>query len=192
MKMKKLIATLFILFGVASYSAIFEAGFISPMQLQSPNTDIQGIRVGLIYTDNDDVEGIDVNLIANSKRNFTGLSIGSFYDETRGDFTGVRIPWFGFAAYNRVEGNLTGIQLGGVNHVMGQMQGFQLGIINLTETAMGLQVGGFNKASYFKGLQVGFVNYARRLDGLQIGLVNIADNSQVFEVLPLANWNFRF
>lgn len=192
MKIKKLIVILFVLCGVASYSEALELGFLSPMQLQSPNTDIQGVRLGLIYTDNDDVEGLDFNIIANSKRNFTGLSLGSFYDETKGDFTGIRIPWFFFIAYNRVEGNLTGIQLGGVNHVQGNMQGLQVGIINLTQTATGLQIGGFNKSNYFKGLQLGFVNYARRLDGLQIGLINIADNSEVCEVLPLVNWNFRF
>lgn len=190
--MKKLIVMLFSLLGIISYSAGFEAGLLSPAQLQTPSTSIEGIRVGLIYTENTRVEGVDLHLIANSKSSFTGLSIGSIYDETRGDFTGVRIPWFGFLAYNRVDGNFTGIQLGGVNHVKGNTTGVQLGVINLTESAKGLQVGGFNKSDYYKGLQLGLVNYADKLDGLQIGFVNIAGNSQVFEVLPLVNWNFRF
>ena len=33
---------------------------------------------------------------------------------------------------------------------------------------------------------------AENLEGLQIGLVNMADNSELFEVLPILNFNFRF
>ncbi|MGL6119392.1 MAG: LA_2272 family surface repeat-containing protein [Fusobacteriaceae bacterium] len=43
-----------------------------------------------------------------------------------------------------------------------------------------------------KGIQFGFVNYTERLQGIQIGFVNMAKNSQIFEVLPLVNFNLNF
>lgn len=189
--MKKILGGLFILTGLTTFSANFELGLLSPTQLNTPKTSIEGVRLGLIYTENANVEGVDINLIANSKNNFTGLSLGSFYDETRGNFTGVRVPWF-FLAYNKVNGNMSGVQFGAFNEVKGEMLGAQFGVVNINNRSTGLQVGGFNKSNSHKGLQLGLVNYTERLQGLQIGFVNIAKNSQVFEVLPLINFNFNF
>ncbi|MBC2856379.1 MAG: hypothetical protein RR191_05110 [Cetobacterium sp.] len=170
----------------------FEAGFLSPMQLNGPNTSVNGIRIGAIYTENQNVEGLDLNIIANRKRNFNGLSLGSFYDRTDADFTGVRLGWFIPLSFNSVGGNMKGIQIGSVNMVEKSMMGAQLGLVNFTGTGKGLQFGAFNKADRFRGVQIGFVNYADRLEGLQIGFVNIAANSELFEVLPIVNFNFKF
>lgn len=190
--MKKKLGVLLILLSVSAFSANFEAGLISPMQLNTPETSVTGVRVGLIHTENADVRGLDLNLISNTKNNFTGLSLGSIYDETRGDFTGVRIPLFGIFSYNRVDGNFTGLQLGGVNTVGKEMKGAQFGVVNLINTGVGFQAAAYNGAESFRGLQLGFVNYTKRLEGVQIGFVNIADNSQIYPVLPIVNFNFYF
>lgn len=170
----------------------FEAGFLSPTQLKGPQTSVDGIRVGLIYTVNQNVEGLDLNLIANKKQNFKGLSLGSFYDRTEGDFTGARLGWFVPLTFNSVGGNMTGLQLGAVNIVEKNVLGAQIGAVNFTKGGKGLQFGLFNKADSFRGLQLGFINYAEHLEGLQIGFVNMAQNSEIFEVLPLINFNFKF
>lgn len=187
--MKKILAGLFLAGSVVSMGASFELGLLSPMQLETPNTSISGVRIGAIWTENRNVEGLDLNLIASKKANFTGLSLGGFYDETTGDFTGVKIPFWGV---NRVGGNFTGLQFGSLNMVDKHMLGAQFGLINLIGTGEGLQVSAFNKANSMKGFQVGFVNYTERLQGLQIGLINMAKNSQVFEVLPFVNFNLNF
>ncbi|MGX6590900.1 LA_2272 family surface repeat-containing protein [Cetobacterium ceti] len=192
--MKKLIvaASTLLLSAGAFGAESFEAGLLSPTQLKGPQTSVDGVRIGLIYTVNKNVEGLDLNLIANKKQNFKGLSLGSFYDRTEGDFTGARLGWFVPITFNSVGGNMTGVQFGAVNIVEKNMKGAQFGAVNFTKTGTGLQFGLFNKADSFKGLQLGFINYTEHLEGLQIGLVNMAQNSQVFEVLPLLNFNFKF
>lgn len=190
---KRLLALLFGI-SVASFGAeAFELGLFSPTQLHGPNTSVKGIRLGLIYTENQDVEGVDINIIANKKRNFKGISFGSFYDRTEGNFVGAKLGWFFMPlTFNSVGGNMTGAQLGLVNMVEGNMKGVQLGGANFIGTGKGAQLGLFNKADKIRGLQFGLVNMADNLEGLQIGLVNMADNSEIFEVLPLLNFNFRF
>ncbi|MGL5982443.1 MAG: LA_2272 family surface repeat-containing protein [Cetobacterium sp.] len=39
---------------------------------------------------------------------------------------------------------------------------------------------------------MGLFNMAENLEGLQIGFINMADNSEIFDVLPLLNFNFKF
>ncbi|MGL4402627.1 MAG: hypothetical protein ACRCTS_02715, partial [Fusobacteriaceae bacterium] len=112
--MKKFLAGLFLTGSTLTVGASFELGLLSPTQLQTPNSNINGVRLGLIWTENRNVEGLDLNLIASKKSNFTGLSLGGFYDETTGNFTGVKIPFWGI---NRVGGNLTGVQFGSLNMV---------------------------------------------------------------------------
>lgn len=189
--MKKILATaaLFILGSSMAFGASVEVGLFSPIQLENPNTDITGVRLGAIWTVNRNVEGLDLNLVASKKANFKGLSLGGFYDETTGNFTGVKIPFWGI---NRVGGNMTGLQFGSLNMVDRHMLGAQFGLVNMINSGEGLQFAAFNKANSMRGVQVGFVNYTERLQGLQIGFVNIAKNSQLFEVLPLINFNLNF
>lgn len=191
--MKKIVIAIFFgatltIFGSES----LELGLLSPTQLYGPQTDVNGVRVGLIYTENNSVEGLDLNILANRKKTFKGVSLGSFYDRTDGDFTGVRLGWFVPLTFNSVGGNMTGVQWGLVNMVGQHMTGVQGGAINFTNTGKGVQFGLFNKANRMRGLQLGFVNMVEHLEGLQIGIVNIADNSEVFDVLPILNFNFKF
>ncbi|MGL5126273.1 MAG: LA_2272 family surface repeat-containing protein, partial [Fusobacteriaceae bacterium] len=86
----------------------------------------------------------------------------------------------------------TGLQLGSLNIVDRHMLGAQFGLVNLIGSGEGVQVAAFNKANSIKGIQFGFVNYTERLQGIQIGFVNMAKNSQIFEVLPLVNFNLNF
>ena len=170
-----------------------ELGLLSPTRLEGPQTSVKGVRLGLIYTENQNVEGLDINIIANKKQNFKGLSLGSLYDRTEGNFEGAKLGWFLLPiTFNSVGGNMTGVQLGFVNMVEHNTKGVQVGAANFTGTGTGVQFGFFNKAKQIKGLQLGFVNMAENLQGLQIGLVNMADNSELFEVLPILNFNFRF
>ncbi|MGL4425042.1 MAG: LA_2272 family surface repeat-containing protein [Cetobacterium sp.] len=191
--MKKTLLTGFLGLSLVSFGAeSFEAGFLSPKQLKSPQSDVNGIRVGLIYTENRNVEGVDINIIANKKQNFKGLSVGSFYDRTEGDFEGARLGWFIPLTFNSVGGNMTGVQAGLVNMVERNTKGVQFGGVNFTNTGLGAQIGLFNKAEKIRGLQLGLFNMAENLEGLQIGFINMADNSEIFDVLPLLNFNFKF
>ncbi|MGL5426949.1 MAG: LA_2272 family surface repeat-containing protein, partial [Cetobacterium sp.] len=136
---------------------------------------------------------VDINIIANKKQNFKGLSLGSIYDRTENNFEGAKLGWFFLPiTFNSVGGNMTGVQFGLINMVEQNTKGVQVGGANFTGTGTGLQFGLFNKADKIRGLQLGFVNMAENLEGLQIGLVNMADNSELFEVLPILNFNFRF
>ncbi|MEG0069738.1 MAG: hypothetical protein RSA57_00625 [Cetobacterium sp.] len=192
--MKNKLAALLFGLSLATFGAEnFELGLLSPTQLYGPQTSVKGIRLGLLYTENQNVEGLDINIIANKKQNFKGLSIGSFYDRTEGNFVGAKLGWFFLPiTFNSVGGNMTGVQFGLVNMVEKDTKGVQVGGANFTGTATGAQLGFFNKADRIKGLQFGFVNMAENLQGLQIGLVNMADNSEIFEVLPILNFNFNF
>lgn len=190
---KKLVAALLGTSSLVLGAESFELGFMSPTQMHGINTDIKGVRLGLIYTENRDVEGVDINIIANKKQNFKGVSFGSFYDRTEGNFTGAKLGWFLLPiTFNSVGGDMTGAQLGLVNMVDGNTKGLQLGGANFITSGKGAQLGLFNKADNIRGLQFGLFNMAQNLEGLQIGLVNMADNSQVFEVLPIVNFNFKF
>lgn len=192
--MKKIVTFISALMLGASVSAAepLELGLLSPMQLKGPNTSVKGIRLGAVYTENRNIEGLDINLLANKKSNFKGLSLGSFYDRTEGDFTGVRIPWFAFLAFNSVGGNMKGVQLGTVNIVERNMTGVQIGAFNMSNSGYGFQLGGLNMNERFRGFQLGLVNYTKNLEGLQIGFVNIAENSEILPILPIVNFNMRF
>ncbi|MGL4358758.1 LA_2272 family surface repeat-containing protein [Cetobacterium sp.] len=192
--MKKKLVTGLLGLSLASFGAeSFELGLLSPTQLRGPQTDVKGVRLGLVYTENQNVEGVDINIIANKKQNFKGLSLGSIYDRTENNFEGAKLGWFFLPiTFNSVGGNMTGVQFGLINMVEQNTKGVQVGGANFTGTGTGLQFGLFNKADKIRGLQLGFVNMAENLEGLQIGLVNMADNSELFEVLPILNFNFRF
>ncbi len=196
--------------------------FSPDIQLNSPSDDISGIRLGGIYSENRNVSGLDVNLIASRTRgDFKGFSVLSFYDRTEGDFTGVRIPWWFFVSYNHVGGNLKGLQFGGLNIVEGDFLGAQFGLlninngnsigaqagwVNLDHNFKGVRLGGLNMADSFvggelgfanfnqstRGVQIGLFNYTEHLQGVQIGLLNMAANSELFEILPIINFNLNF
>ena len=205
--MKKNIFLLFafLLFNVA-FAEPVEIGVLSPTQLNGPNTSVEGVRLGLIYTENVNVTGVDVNLIAErTKGDFKGVSLFSLYDKTDGNFTGVRMhPWF--VSYNSVGGEFVGAQVGGLNIIEGSGLGLQVGIVNLDNDFTGVRIAGVNYAKNLyggelafvnisevaRGLQVGVFNYSEQLQGLQIGILNIAKNSEVFPALPFINFNLNF
>ena len=205
--MKKNIFLLFalLLFNVA-FAEPVEIGVLSPTQLNGPNTSVEGVRLGLIYTENVNVTGVDVNLIAErTKGDFKGVSVFSLYDKTDGNFTGVRMhPWF--VSYNSVGGEFVGAQVGGLNILEGSGLGLQVGIVNLDNDFTGVRIAGVNYAKNLyggelafvnisevaRGLQVGVFNYSEQLQGLQIGILNIAKNSEVFPALPFINFNLNF
>jgi hypothetical protein len=100
---------------------------------------------------------------------------------------------FVFLGVNRLQSDMTGVQLGAVNWTeSGEQRGAQLGLVSITGGHfMGAQLGwAFNYAREVSGVQIGVVNYAERLNkGLQIGLVNIAKNG-FLPVFVIFNFNF--
>ncbi len=157
---------------VASADTALELGLITPIQITDDITSVRGLRIGIIYTENADVTGLDINVIAG---------------RVRGDFTGLQL-----SLINIIDGNMTGVQFGGVNIVQGEATGAQFGFVNYDNMGNGAAFGVVNYATSYHGLQFGFVNYARELEGLQIGLINIAKNSELYQVLPILNFNFKF
>jgi hypothetical protein len=116
--------------------------------------------------------------------------------------------------------NVTGLDLGLLNHttgdetsftygiasvVQGKFTGWQDNAINIADKSfLGLQSGVVNKAGEGHGVQFGWVNVTDRMSGLQVGLVNytkVMDKGlQVgigniitegpIKFLPIVNWRF--
>lgn len=118
--------------------------------------------------------------------------------------TGLRINLL----YGR-NANLTGVDLGFINHLTGSGKGLQFGgVVNLVEkdflgvqfasllnytkgSFTGAQVGTFNYAGNLTGLQLGLINYSERVTkGLQIGLANIIKTDGWLPFMILVNGKF--
>jgi len=132
---------------------------------------------------------VDPIQIVPSSEGIAGVRLSLFY----GNNASLKgFDWV-FLGVNRIQGDMTGAQLGLVNWTeSGEQKGVQLGLVSLTGGHFkGAQLGwAFNYAKEVTGLQLGVVNYAERLNkGLQIGLVNIAKNG-FLPVFVITNFNF--
>ena len=148
-----------------------------------------------------DVAFLRINVFVGRHRSMYGFDVGSFGNETIGEFVGVqsagfynRIGYSGGALQfagimNRSERDFVGLQSALVNITDGTMSGLQLGLVNRSVRLQGLQLGLFNIVEAGSGVQIGFWNSAQSLEGLQIGLGNYnADSTMPF--LPVINFAF--
>jgi hypothetical protein len=173
----------------AKADAAFQFGFFAPdLQLVDASEDVRGLRINIVYGENANVSGVDLGIVNSTTGDFAGFGWAPGANLVTGSAAGVQWSWI----YSHTAGEFTGWQSGIVARIGGADScGFQSGWINLVESDFtGVQLGLVNRAARVKGLQLGFVNLADHLHGLQIGLVNYAENSDVYKILPIVNWQF--
>ena len=71
---------------------------------------------------------------------------------------------FSYGAAHIVDGNATGFQVGFVNHVKGEFVGWQYSLVNTNRSTRGFQLGFVNHSGTMSGIQLGFINYADRVN----------------------------
>ena len=166
---------------VAKEAKFFQASLTPDIAIQSRDTVIEGISIG-VWNEN---PGSQWQL--------------GFVNGATGDSAGLQ--WFLFlpTIYNYAE-NYTGVQIAFVNYASGEFIGVQWGFVNWTAGSFtGLQLGAVNYAATFSGLQLGVVNWATAAkSGVQVGLVNIIEENNWFTDFPqdlakgmvFVNWGF--
>jgi hypothetical protein len=105
---------------------------------------------------------------------------------------------------NHVVGRAVGLQYGLVGYVEGSFwgwqnnafnyasdfQGFQHGFYNGAKKAVGFELGFVNITEDAHGLQIGVFNMTQTLYGLQIGAINVVRQKENLPILPIVNWSF--
>ena len=117
------------------------------------------------------------------------------------------IKGFRFNLFYGRNNDMTGFDLGLVNHITGSFKGVQWGLVGITKKDFtgwagnmvnivhgkmkGLQLGAFNYAGEMTGLQLGIVNYSKKMvKGIQIGLLNIIGNNGWLPFMVIVNGGF--
>ncbi len=211
--MKKLVMSLVV--AVAAFAAQANPdGYVmvalcSPGELPTPESNIHGLRLSLIYGDCQRLNGLDFGVTGAVRERINGAQINALFSLDYTDMNG-----FGLGCVNYVGGEFDGFQLGlwdhagsgagfqlGLVDTAGAFDGFQLGLINWSDDLAGFQLGlwnhagigaGFqlglvNTAGTFAGFQLGLFNWADSLAGLQIGLSNVAVDQEEHVWLPILN-----
>lgn len=74
---------------------------------------------------------------------------------------------------NHTTGDQAGLSYGIVNVVQGSFTGWQDNLISIADTSfLGLQSGAYNQSKDGHGVQFGIVNVTEKMSGLQLGFVN--------------------
>ena len=148
----------------------FQIALFDPVQLFSRETDVNGLRLNLIYGDNRTVRGLDAGVANWVEGDQTGIQIG-LHNNCKGQSTGLQS-----GLVNWGERGMAGMQIASlVNRVKGTMTGIQVSGANSAYGLRGCQVALFNGATDMRGFQLGVVNIAEG-SGVQIGLVNLNRN----------------
>ena len=153
--MKKLLSILVV--SIVALVAQANTGYVmvamhSPGELPSPEFNINGVRLSVIYGDCPRLNGLDVSLSGVIRERINGMQIGVLFSQ---------------------DTDLNGLGIGCVNYAGGEFAGCQIGLWNHAASGAGAQFGIVNTAGYFAGFQCGLFNWADNLDGLQIGLSNV-------------------
>ena len=160
--MKKLL--MFLVISAAAFAA--QAGndgyvmvsMISPGELPTPETNINGLRLSVIYGDCPRLNGLDLGMTGTIRERINGAQFGLLFSLNNGDMNG-----FG---------------LGCVNYAAVEFAGCQIGLWNHASSGAGAQFGIVNTASNFAGFQCGLFNWTDNLDGCQLGLSNYVGDQQ--------------
>ena len=131
---------------------------ISPGELPTPETNINGLRLSVIYGDCPRLNGLDLGMTGTIRERINGAQFGLLFSLNNGDMNG-----FG---------------LGCVNYAAVEFAGCQIGLWNHASSGAGAQFGIVNTASYFAGFQCGLFNWTDNLDGCQLGLSNYVGDQQ--------------
>ena len=128
----------------------FMISLMTPAQAPSPEWDVTGLRIDLLYGRCQNLKGIDIGLVNHTVGNEVGLDVG---------------------LVNYVEENFTGLQVGAVN-IGGRVKALQVGLFNEADDMSGLQIGLINHTRMMRGVQVGFINVIENNDLSFLPIVN--------------------
>jgi hypothetical protein len=150
MKMKKMLVglcaagALFATVGEASAAGKtgFMAGVYDEMQNPTPDYEVDGLALGLLWSECAGLSGAQGSIGANFD---TGSGVGLQYSIFGGNFC---------------KKDFTGVQWGhlGIDVCEGSFTGVQLSLVNLSHDFTGLQLGFFNMTDSMYGVQIGLVN----------------------------------
>ena len=157
------------------------------LQAAEPSDSVRAFRLAL-YGRNADVKGVDISVVGVTDGDFVGAQWNGI-GIIKGNAYGLIGALYSGLAY--VGGDVNGVSAAFVNIGMKDLNGAEIGIWNQVGAEMtGLQLGIVNYAAALNGVQLGLVNVATGGYGLQVGIVNYFKGSDVFDVLPLVNFNF--
>ena len=155
-----------------------QVGLFHPAQLFPKETDVDGLRLNLVYGLNRNVRGLDVGTLVNrTEQRMVGFSLGTA-NVVGGDFAGIQ-----GGVFNGVEGGVSGLQFSSLN-LSSELRGAQIGFMSLAKGAgdakgavSGLQGSlFFNLASELRGAQVGIANLVKgNAHGAQFAVMNVAE-----------------
>lgn len=123
---------------------------LTPAQAPSPDWDVKGMRLDILYGRCQNLYGLDVGLVNHTTGKQIGLALG---------------------LVNYTEKSFTGLQLGGVN-IGEEVNALQLGLYNEADDLSGVQIGLINHARIARGLQVGLINVIESNDLQFLPIVN--------------------
>lgn len=115
---------------------------LTPAQAPSPEWDVKGLRIDLLYGRCRDMYGLDVGLVNQTSGKQLGLAVG---------------------LVNYGETDVTGLQIGGVN-IGERVKAFQIGVYNEADDISGIQIGLINHTRIMQGCQIGLINVIENND----------------------------
>jgi hypothetical protein len=123
---------------------------LTPAQAPTPEWDVKGLRLNILYGRCQNLYGLDVGLVNHTVGKGVGLAVG---------------------LVNYTEKSFTGLQVGGVN-IGEEVSALQIGIYNEADDLSGLQIGLINHTRIARGVQIGFINVIEDNDIPFLPIVN--------------------
>jgi hypothetical protein len=123
---------------------------MTPAQVPTPEWDVKGLRIDLLYGRCQNLYGLDVGLVNQTVKKGVGLAVG---------------------LVNYTEQSFTGLQVGGVN-IGKEVNALQVGVYNEADDLSGVQVGLINHTRIARGLQIGLINVIEDNDIPFLPIVN--------------------
>lgn len=120
----------------------FMLSIMTPVQGPSPEWNVKGLRVDILYGRCHDFYGLDLGLVNHATGNETAFAAGLI---------------------NCTEKEFIGLQIGAVN-IGSRVQALQIGLFNEADDASALQIGLINHARMMQGMQIGLVNVIEEND----------------------------
>lgn len=115
---------------------------LTPAQTPSPEWDVNGLRINLLYGRCRDMYGLDIGLVNQTSGKQLGLAVG---------------------LVNYGEADVTGLQIGGVN-IGERVKALQIGLYNEADDMSGIQIGLINHTRIMQGCQIGLINVIENND----------------------------
>jgi hypothetical protein len=123
---------------------------MTPAQAPSPEWDVKGVRLDLLYGRCQNLHGLDLGLVNHTVGKEVGLAVG---------------------LVNNAEKSFAGLQAGAVN-IGGRVSALQIGLFNEADDMSGIQVGLINHTRIMRGVQIGLINVIENNDLSFLPIVN--------------------